>query len=272
MIRRGWGPAAYALPLFGLMLLAFDIPVLFMLSQSVLSPEPTLAHWQELGESPVYLRVLGNTFRTAGFTAVICGLLGYPLAYWIRCMPPARQAMAVTLVLLPFWISVLVRTYAWIVMLGNAGLVNRTLLATGIIATPVAFLYNATGVTIGTVNILLPYLVLPLLAAMLKLDGRLFQAAATLGASNRAIFWRVFLPLTIPAFLAGIVLVFILSLGFFVTPAILGGGRVPMIANMLDVLINVLPRWEVAAAISTLLLVVTLALYSVYRAMAARAE
>ena len=105
---------------------------------------------------------------------------------------------------------------------------------------------------------------------MLKLDPRLFQAAATLGASPRAIFWRVFLPLTVPSYAAGMVLVFILTLGFFVTPAILGGGRVPMIANMLDVLINTLPKWEVAAAISALLLAATLLLFSVYQAMAIR--
>jgi ABC-type spermidine/putrescine transport system permease subunit I len=261
---------AYALPLLGLMLVAFDVPVLFMLSLSVLSPSPTLAHWQELAESSVYLRVLGNTFRTASITAVACALIGYPLAYWIRCMQPRAQIVAITLVLLPFWISVLVRTYSWIVMLGRAGLVNRTLIWAGVTNAPVAFLYNTTGVIIGTVNVLLPFLVLPLLAAMLKLDERLFQAAATLGAAPSAIFWRVFFPLTLPAFAAGIVLVFILTLGFFVTPAILGGGRVPMVANMLDILINMLPRWEVASAISTLLLGTTLLLFGVYRAVAMR--
>jgi len=112
--------------------------------------------------------------------------------------------------------------------------------------------------------------VLPLFAAMLKIDERLLQAAATLGAPRRAIFWRVFFPLSLPAFAAGLVLVFILTLGFYVTPAILGGGRVPMISNMLDILINQMPRWELAAAISTLLLAVTLALYGVYRTIAAR--
>lgn len=264
------GAGAYALPLLGLMLVAFDLPVLLMLSQSVLSPSPTLAHWEELFASPVYLRVFGNTFRTASITAIACALVGYPLAYWIRCLTPRAQMATITLVLLPFWISVLVRTYAWIVMLGNAGLVNRALIWIGLADMPVAFLYNTTGVIIGTVNVLLPFLVLPLLAAMLKLDGQLFQAAATLGASQRAIFWRVFFPLTLPAFAAGIVLVFILTLGFFVTPAILGGGRVPMVANMLDILINMLPRWEVASAISTLLLGATLLLFGLYRAVSMR--
>jgi ABC-type spermidine/putrescine transport system permease subunit I len=264
------GGGLYVLPLLGLMLVAFDLPVLFMLAQSVLSPSPTLEHWQELIESPVYLRVMGNTFRVAFITALLCGLLGYPLAYWIRCLPSRARLVALTLVVLPFWISVLVRTYAWIVMLGNAGVVNRTALWVGLTDAPIPFLYNTLGVTIGTTNVLLPFLVLPLLATMMKLDERLFQAAATLGAPRRAIFWRIFFPLTLPAFSAGIVLVFILTLGFFVTPAILGGGRVPMVANMLDILINSLPRWEVAAAISTLLLGVTLLLFGLYRAVGQR--
>jgi ABC-type spermidine/putrescine transport system permease subunit I len=259
------GAGAYAMPLLGLMLVAFNLPILLMLAQSVLSPHPTVAHWAELVESPIYLRVLGNTFRMAVITALVCGLIGYPLAYWIRCLRPGSQLIALTLVLLPFWISVLVRTYAWIVVLGNAGLVNRTLLSLGLVDAPVAFLYNSLGVTIGTTNVLLPFLVLPLLAAMLKMDDRLFQAAATLGASRLAIFWRVFFPLTLPAFAAGIVLVFILTLGFYVTPAILGGGRVPMVANMLDILINLMPRWELASAISALLLVMTLLLFGLYR-------
>jgi ABC-type spermidine/putrescine transport system permease subunit I len=270
--RRRWraGAGAYALPLLAVMLVAFNLPILAMLAQSVLSPEPTLAHWAELVQTPLYLRVLGNTFWLALVTSLACGLLGYPLAFWIRCLSGQAQLLALTLVLLPFWISVLVRTYAWIVVLGNAGLVNRALLGLGLVPAPVSFLYNALGVTIGTTNVLLPFLVLPLLAAMMKLDERLFQAAATLGASRRAIFWRVFLPLTLPAFAAGILLVFILTLGFYVTPAILGGGRVPMIANMLDVLINLMPRWELAAAISTLLLVATLLLFALYRVIGGR--
>lgn len=268
--RAGWGAGAYTLPLLGLMIIAFDLPILMMLAQSVLSPQPTLAHWAELGQSPVYLRVLGNTFQMALITALVCGVLGYPLAFWIRCLRPRAQLVALSLVLLPFWISVLVRTYAWIVVLGNAGLVNRSLLWLGLAEAPLPFLYNTLGVTIGTTNVLLPFLVLPLVASMMKMDERLFQAAATLGASRRAIFWRVFFPLTLPAFAAGILLVFILTLGFYVTPAILGGGRVPMIANMLDVLINVMPRWEVAAAISTLLLGATILLFGLYRAVGSR--
>src|SRR5437016_6189540 len=135
----------------------------------------------------------------------------------------------------------------------------------GLTDAPVSFLYNELGVTIGMANVLLPFLVLPLFAAMIRIDDRLVQAAASLGAPPRTIFWKIYFPLTLPALAAGALLVFILCLGFYVTPAILGGGRVPMISNLLDTLINQIPRWEQASAISTILLIVTLLIFAAYR-------
>jgi ABC-type spermidine/putrescine transport system permease subunit I len=264
--------AAYALPLVAFMLLAFNLPIVLMLGWSIGAPPDVLAHYGQILERAVYLKVLGNTFRIAAIATLVCVLLGYPLAYWMRSLSPGRQLLAVALVVLPFWVSILVRTYAWIVILGNDGLVNRSLQGLGLSGAPVSFLYNQFGVVLGTANVLLPFLVLPLFAAMLKLDDRLLQAAASLGASRRTIFWRVFFPLTLPSLAAGAILVFILTLGFFITPAILGGGRVPMIANMLDLLINRLPRWELAAAISTVLLVLTLACYAAYRWVGTRSQ
>jgi putative spermidine/putrescine transport system permease protein len=263
---------AYALPLMAFMLLAFNLPIVLMLGWSIGAPPDVLAHYAQILDRAVYLKVLGNTFRIAAIATLVCVLLGYPLAYWMRSLSPGRQLLAVALVVLPFWVSILVRTYAWIVILGNDGLVNRTLQGVGLMGTPVSFLYNQFGVVLGTANVLLPFLVLPLFATMLKLDDRLLQAAASLGASRRTIFWRVFFPLTLPSLAAGAILVFILTLGFFITPAILGGGRVPMIANMLDLLINRLPRWELAAAISTVLLILTLACYAAYRRVGARTQ
>jgi ABC-type spermidine/putrescine transport system permease subunit I len=262
----------YALPLLAFMLLAFNLPIVLMLGWSIGEPPDVLAHYTQILERAVYLKVLGNTFRIAAIATLVCVLLGYPLAYWMRSLSPGRQLLAVALVVLPFWVSILVRTYAWIVILGNDGLVNRSLQGLGLIGTPVSFLYNQFGVVLGTANVLLPFLVLPLFATMLKLDDRLLQAAASLGASKRTIFWRVFFPLTLPSLAAGAILVFILTLGFFITPAILGGGRVPMIANMLDLLINRLPRWELAAAISTVLLILTLACYAAYRQVGGRTQ
>jgi ABC-type spermidine/putrescine transport system permease subunit I len=263
--------ALYVAPLFVVMLLAFNLPIVLMLSWSVAAPPEVLAHYAQVFERAVYLKVLGNTFRIALIATAVCVVLGYPLAYWMRGLSPGRQLFALALVVLPFWVSILVRTYAWIVILGNDGLVNRTLEGLGLIHAPVSFLYNQFGVVLGTANVLLPFLVLPLFAAMLKVDDRLLQAAASLGASDRTVFWRVFFPLTLPSLAAGAILVCILTLGFFITPAILGGGRVPMIANMLDLLINRLPRWELAAAISTLLLFITLVCYAAYRWVGGRA-
>ncbi|WP_031251493.1 ABC transporter permease [Mesorhizobium sp. LSHC412B00] len=255
--------AVMAAPLLLFMVLAFNLPVLTMLGWSFTNPTPTAQHYLYLLETPVYLRVIGNTMRIAAMTTLGCIILGYPLTYWMRGLSPRGRSICLVLVLLPFWISILIRTYAWIVILGNDGIVNRALLAIGLVDEPLRFIYNELGVLIGTINVLLPFFVLPLYAAFSRFDERCFQAAASLGASRRAIFWRLFLPMSGPAVAASATLVFILSLGFYITPAILGGGNVTMIANMLDGLINTLPSWETAAALSTILMITVLLLYAI---------
>ncbi len=263
---------AFVGPLLAFMLLVFDVPIVLMLGWSVSHPAVTLRHYATVLQVPVYLRVLANTGRIATVTMLVCIALGYPLAYWLRGLRGRARPVGLALLVLPFWISILIRTYAWIVILGNAGVVNRTLQALGLIGAPLPILYNELGVTIGTVNVLLPFFVLPMYANMTRIDERLLQAAASLGASQRMVFWRVFFPLTVPALAAGGILVFTLTLGFYITPAVLGGGRVPMVANMLDMLINTYPRWELAAAISTLLLAMVTAFYLVSRAIRTRAS
>ncbi len=264
--RHGFG---FTAPLLGLMVVAFNLPLLYMLALSVWAKDGgvTGAYYAELIDTPIYMRVLGNTLRISVVATLVNVAIGYPLAYWMRGLAPRAQFIAVALVITPFWISILVRTYAWIVVLGNNGMVNRLLLWSGATDTPVSFLYNELGVMIGMANVLLPFLVLPLFAAMLRIDDRLMQAAASLGAPPRTIFVKVFLPLTLPALAAGALLVFILCLGFYVTPAILGGGKVPMISNLLDMMINQYPRWEQASSVSTLLLIVALAIFAGYRAL-----
>ena len=263
---------AFLVPLFVFMLVVFDVPLLVMLGWSLSNPGLTLRHYATVFQVPVYLKVLANTGRIAVVTMIVCVLLGYPLAYWLRGLAGRARLVALLLLVLPFWVSILIRTYAWIVILGNAGVVNRTLQAAGLIGAPLPILYNELGVIIGTVNVLLPFFVLPLYVSMLRIDERLLQAAASLGASQRSIFWRVFFPLTTPAVMVGAILVFMLTLGFYITPAVLGGGRVPMIANMLDMLINTFPRWELASAISALLLVLVSAFYLVSRAIRTHAS
>jgi ABC-type spermidine/putrescine transport system permease subunit I len=259
--------AGYVAPLLAVMFVAFNAPIAYMLGLGLWdkSGSFTLEHYAGLLEAPVYLKVLGNTMRIALIATLANVAIGYPLALWMRGLGHRARMIALALVVLPFWVSILVRTYAWIVVLGNGGLVNRGLQWSGLTDAPVSFLYNELGVTIGMANVLLPFLVLPLFAAMIRIDDRLLQAAASLGAPPRTIFWKVFFPLTLPAQAAGTLLVFILCLGFYVTPAILGGGRVPMISNLLDTLINRIPRWEQASAISTILLAVTLLIFAAYR-------
>ncbi len=252
-------------PLLVLLLVVFDLPLLFTLGLSIHGKDGfTLDRYSELLSTPAYLGVLASTLRVSLIATVVNVLIGYPLAYWIKSLGPRGRGIALACVLLPFWVSILVRTYAWIVVLGNGGLVNRFLLWSGVVDDPISFLYAEFGVTVGMTNVLLPFLVLPLYAAMSRIDDRLLQAASSLGASRWTIFWRVFFPLTVPALAAAALLVFMLSLGFYITPAILGGGKVAMVGNLLDILINHVPRWETAAALAAVLLAVTLAIYLVY--------
>lgn len=256
----------YVLPLLVFVVVVFDLPVLRMLSLSFQSDAGVFGAYQELVSSSAYLLVILNTFKMALATALACGVFGYVLAYWIYTLSSSRlRTAALALVGLSFWISILVRTYAWIVVLGNNGIVNRLLLDLGLVQSPLPLIYNELGVLVGTVNLLLPLVVLPLYANMSGVDRRLTQAARSLGAGEARVFWQVFFPLTLPALLAGTMLVFILTLGFLVTPAILGGNRVPMIATVLDSLINVLSDWQLAAALSSILLLMTLGFYMVHK-------
>jgi putative spermidine/putrescine transport system permease protein len=269
-----WDYILFVLPLLLLALLVFDVPLLTTALWSIRHPDTgvlTTANYVEFVEAGYFLKIIWRTLVVAIEVTLLCALLGYPLAFWISRLPPKRQMLMLGIVVTTFWVSILVRTYAWIVILGNGGIVNRWLQGLGLTSKPVEFLYNENGVLLGMVNVLLPFLILPLAAAMRRVDPKLLQVAETLGASRMAIFWRVFFPLTVPALSAAMVLVFILSLGFYITPAILGGGKVPMIANMMDLLINKFARWEMAAVNAVVLLMLTLVLYAVYQRLRERA-
>jgi ABC-type spermidine/putrescine transport system permease subunit I len=209
---------------------------------------------------PFYLTGLRTTFQVAFLVTAICALLGYPLSYYLSRLPVQFAAAALLLVLLPFWTSVLVRTYAWLVLLQRHGLVNDALLAVGLIESPLRLVNNLAGTTIGMVHVLLPYFVLPLYANMRSIPEIYWQAASTCGASPRQAFMRVYLPLTLPGLFAGLTLVFTLSLGFYITPEILGGGKLMMWANHLDFALTAYPHWGAASAIGVALLLTTLLL------------
>jgi ABC-type spermidine/putrescine transport system permease subunit I len=256
--RTGWLPAVPALVL----LFAFFLfPVVRMLGFSL---EAGSLDWyaKALGEQ-LYLQVFWNTFEIAVIVTAICLLLGYPLGFLIATTTPAWATMGFIFVLLPLWTSVLVRTYAWMVLLGRNGVFNRWLIETGVISDPLPLLHNFNGVLIGMVHVLLPYMVLPVYGAVRRLDPALVAAAEGLGASNWRIFWRIYLPLTLPGIFAGAVIVFVLSLGFYITPALLGGGKVMMVAVMIEQEVRQTLNWPFAAALSAVLLALTLGVYTV---------
>jgi ABC-type spermidine/putrescine transport system permease subunit I len=174
------------------------------------------------------------------------------------------------LVVMTFWVSIPVRTYAWIVVLGSAGLVNRSLMGIGITGAPVPFFDNEIGISIGMVNVLLPFLVLPLYAAMARVDPRLMQVARSMGASDLRVFWQVFFPLSLGVLVTSAILVFILALGFCITPAVLGGGKVPLVVTMMGLLINRVANWNMAAVVSVVLLAMTPSLYALYQRLRER--
>jgi ABC-type spermidine/putrescine transport system permease subunit I len=266
--KRRWEGFLFLAPLLLFVLVVFDLPLATSILWSLSDPSSgslTLSNYADFLAAGSYARIIWRTFLIAGEVTLATALVGYPLAYWISRLHPREQAIALGVVIMTFWVSILVRTYAWIVVLGNGGILNRWLQGAGLAERPIEFIYNETGVAIGMTNVLLPFLVLPLFASMRRIDGRLLQVAETLGASRLEIFWRVFFPLALPALAASMVLVFILSLGFYITPAILGGGRVPMIANMMDLLINKFARWEMAAVNSVVLLVATLSFFALYQ-------
>src|SRR5277367_3495106 len=254
MSGRGFWPALHAL----ILLLAFFLfPVVRMLGFSV---EAGTLDWyaKALGEG-LYLQVFWNTFEIALLVTGFCLLVGYPLGFLIATTTPGWATLGFVFVLLPLWTSVLVRTYAWMVLLGRNGVFNRLMLELGLIADPVPMLNNFTGVLIGMVHVLLPYMVLPIYGAVRRVDPALVSAAEGLGASNARIFRRVYLPLTLPGIFAGAVIVFVLSLGFFITPALLGGGRVMMIAVLIEQQVRETLNWPFAAALSFVLLAFTFA-------------
>jgi putative spermidine/putrescine transport system permease protein len=210
----------------------------------------------------------GILARTFGISAVVmlwCFALGYPLAYWLSTLPARRANVLMILVLVPFWTSILVRVAAWIVLLQSGGLVNRALQGLGIIEHPLELLFNRTGVVIAMVHILLPFMILPLYSVMNSVPPTYLRAAVSLGSSPIAAFLRVYVPQTYPGIGAGGLLVFILAIGYYVTPALLGGPEDQMLSYYVAQYTNVNVNWGMAAALGALLLGATLVLYGIYR-------
>lgn len=248
----------FSVPGAALLGLLFAVPLLrfFMLSVSDGTVEP----FERAIFDSLYALVFFDSVKIALWVTIICVVLAYPLALWLSRAGPVGLTLGMFALMLPFWTSVLVRTYAWMVLLGRNGVVNNLLKQLGLITDSLPLMHNMTGVLVGIVHVLLPYMVLPLYAAMLRVDPNLSLAAASLGAPPLQIFWRVTLPQLKAGFAAGVSLVFVLALGFFITPALLGGGKIMMISLLIEQQVREFLDWPFAAALSILLLAATLIL------------
>ena len=256
VVKSALPPALW--PAIGFLAVLYVLPLGQVLPLSVVEPTPGIDNYVRLATTPLYALVLKNTFEISLVVAAICLILGYPTAYLLATCRPQVRSILLVFVLVPFFTSILVRTYSWIFLLGWKGIINTTLLAGGVIDEPLELLYNRFGVIVGMVHVLLPYMILILFSVMRGIDRKLVAAAASLSATPFTAFRRVYLPLSLPGIGSGFLLVLVLALAFFITPAMLGGPKDLMIANVIAYQIGVL-KWGFASALAVVLLVVSIA-------------
>lgn len=212
----------------------------------------------------IFVSTLARTISISLSVTLICLALGYPLAYVVVRQGPTMQALMLTFVMLPFWTSILVRSAAWLVLLQSHGLVNETLMSLSIVSEPLKLVYSRTGTILAMVHIQLPFTFLPIYSVMKSVPDTYTRAALSLGASPFKAFRRVYFPLTLPGVAAGCLLTFILSLGYYITPALVGGASDQMLSYYVAYYLNQSINWSMAAAVSLVLLVITLVIYVVY--------
>lgn len=244
-----------------LILVVLVIPVGWLFYVSFVGAEGrfSLENYERMWTNKSYARIFLTTFKVSLLTTGLCFLIGYPLAYFMSQLPNRIANLCMIAVLLPFWTSLLVRTYAWLVLLQKSGLINEWAMSLGLWDEPVKMVHNLSGVLIGMVHIMLPFLILPVYGAMKSIDRDYLKAASNLGASPVKAFWTVFFPLSAPGLFAGSLIVFVLCLGFFVTPAVLGGGKVTMVSMKIASNIELFVNWGAASALGVVLLVMTIA-------------
>jgi putative spermidine/putrescine transport system permease protein len=212
----------------------------------------------------IYVDIFARTFYIGAIVTVLCLLLGFPVAYWLAILPEGKSNLLMICVLLPFWTSLIVRTAAWIVLLQSDGLINRTLMFVGIVDAPIQLVFNRTGVIIAMTHVLLPFMILPLYSVMKAIPSNYVRAAISLGAHPFVAFWRIYVPQTFAGLAAGGLLTFILAIGYYVTPALVGGAADQMVSYFVAFYTNKTVNWGMASALGSLLLIATLLLYMVY--------
>lgn len=269
--QRPWSPerghALLLLPPLLLLIAFFVVPLADVALQSFMGPGPFYSQYERIFAQSSTLSVLLYTFQTTAAVTLCALVLSYPVAFVVSRAKGNILHLSLALILIPFWTSTVIRTYAWIVILQRRGVLNEVLLSSGWIERPLKLMSNGVGMQIAMIHIMLPFMIIPLLNTMRGIDGNLLRAAAVLGANPLRQFLSVYLPLSLPGISAGSILVFISSLGFYITPALLGGQKT-MVAVLIEQQASRLLDWPMASALATVLLVVTCLLFMLYeRAM-----
>lgn len=265
--RYRFGPLWLAVPGLAFLIIFFLVPVARLMGLSLEDADTgaiTGAHYTRIFDTDVYFRVLLITFRIAALTTMFSLLFGYPLAYWLSRLPERKRGMMILLVMVPFWTSYLVKSFAWVILLGRTGVINQLGLGSGVIGSPLEMLHNEFGVMIGMVHAMLPLAVLTMLPVMSGIDRRLTQASGTLGADSAKSFWLVYFPLSLSGAAAAGLLTFISSLGFFIVPALLGGRQQTMLAQLIIVQVQEILNWAFAGALAAMMLIAALVTCWVY--------
>ena len=270
--RKGNSNAAFLAPLYIFTVIFLIGPLVYMLVLSFLTRAET---WGVVGEftlrnylkilEPIYLNTFAQSFKVAIVTTALVGALGYPFGYFMAKLPPKRRSFMMMLVMVPFWTSSLIRLYGWIVIFRANGVLDKALMATGIIDAPLKLLYTYPAVIVGMVYALLPFMILSVYSSVEKMDWTLVEAARDLGAGKAKAFFTVTFKLTLPGLLTGVILTFIPSMGLFFIADILGGNKVVLIGNVIQEQLMKIHDWPFAAALSVVLMIMTSLMISLYR-------
>lgn len=254
-------PSLLAVPAVLLLILAMGYPLATVVVRSFAEPSWGLQNYVWFFSTPANLTVLARTFSIAAWVTLVCVIAAYPYAYLMTAVGPKWRLVLILCVLVPFWVSGVVRTLAWVVLLQDSGVINTALQAVGLDG--IKLIRTPLGVVIGMAQVLLPFMILPLFSVMRSIDLRLIQAARSLGASPVRAFWQIYLPLSLPGVFAGAIIVFILSLGFYITPALLGGPRSTMLSTLVQNQVLSLLAWGRGGAMGVILLVATFLLLAI---------
>jgi putative spermidine/putrescine transport system permease protein len=279
--KRDWSPYLLAAPnvIWLLLFMAGALGVLFVMSfrgyeaggRGIL-PTWELTHYEAFLTDRFHLDILVRSLLMSTYVTAGCLVLGFPLAYALSRLRGWKRALLYFTVLLPLLTSAVVRTFGWMILLSNNGFINKTLIGWGLIETPIPLMYRMTGIVIALTQVLLPFMVLALDAALLNIDRQLYDAARNLGAGAVRIFFQVTLPLSLPGIISGSVLVFTLAISAFVTPSLVGGPRIPVMATLIYQQGIALLNWPFGAAISFVMLIVLLLILGVALALSGRSR